>query len=269
MPEIAEVETIRKGIKPYLRGKKIINLKFSNLSLRTNLSHNEQLYLVNKSIVSLVRRGKYLLLYLDSGRLLMVHLGMTGALLLNPNTTRAFDHMKIYLSSGSVVVFRDVRRFGMLNMYNDVIDFENEKKLGLECLSNNLTGKYIHNLLRNRRCSIKNFLMNQRFVAGLGNIYVNEVLFKSRISPFHICNKINIITCHILVKYIKLIVKKALLLGGTTLKDYVNHVGEMGKFQNYFNIYNKNGLSCTKCGSKIKRQMQSGRSSFYCSFCQE
>jgi formamidopyrimidine-DNA glycosylase len=269
MPEIAEVETIRKGIKSYLRGKKIINLKFSDLPLRTNLSRDEKLYLVNKSIVSLVRRGKYLLLYLECGRLLMIHLGMTGVLLLNPTNTRPFDHMEIYLSNGSVIVFRDVRRFGMLSMYDSVIDFENEKKLGLECLSNSLTGKYIHTLLRNRRCSIKNFLMNQRFIAGLGNIYVNEVLFKSRISPFHICNNINMITCHILVKYIKLTIKKALLLGGTTLKDYVNHVGELGKFQNYFNIYSKEGLSCIKCGLKIKKYLQSGRSSFYCSSCQE
>ena len=232
------------------------------------------------------RRSKYLIFHFEK-KLLLVHLGMSGKLLLmrsddntifktsfyyDLNTLQNHNHIYFNLNNGLVLIYNDVRRFGFFKLYhtkqlNKIIFL---KKLGLEPLSKKFNIKYFEKIVQNRKKNIKNLLMDQAFVSGLGNIYVNEVLFASKIYPLRICSRLNKKEIKNLIFHIKKILKFSISKGGSSIKDYRNVLGKSGSFQQFFHVYGQENKNCSRisCKGKIKKIQISNRSSFYCNKCQ-
>ena len=282
MPELPEVETIMRGISPFLEGATIKRIKLNRADLRWPFPKNFTSRLKEAKVLNLKRRSKYILIDLNTGETLLIHLGMSGKILVSDSRIGKYfyeyskgsdhDHVIFELNDGTKLTYNDPRRFGAMDLAkpDDLNNHKFLEKLGPEPLGNNFNSDYLETELSKKESPIKNVLLNQSVVAGLGNIYVCEALFMSGISPKKRASKISKIKCEELVRNIRAVLKSAIEAGGSSLKDFTDIQGNSGYFQFEFYVYGRENECCRikHCGRKIKRISQAGRSSFYCPSCQ-
>jgi formamidopyrimidine-DNA glycosylase len=293
MPELPEVETVRRGLQPAMEGAKIVKLEARRKDLRFPFQKDFVARLEGQTVTGLGRRAKYLMADLSSGDVLLMHLGMSGSFRVvnddNDNTPgrfhhprnedRAHDHVVFHMSSGAVIVFNDPRRFGYMKVIGRRAIEEEPllKGLGPEPLGNEFDADMLARSCANKKTSLKAALLDQRVVAGLGNIYVCEALFRARLSPRRLAatlaTKKGETTDHArrLVEAIHAVLNQAIQAGGSSLRDHRQTTGELGYFQHSFQVYDREGEKCqTKgCGGIVRRFNQNGRSTFWCPKCQK
>ena len=270
MPELPEVETTLNGIRPYLQGQNLVKLVVRERKLRWPIQVGLESRISGQKIGNLQRRGKYILLPLSQGGLI-IHLGMSGSMrvLLNNEQPEKHDHFDLVNEKGYIVRFRDPRKFGcLLYTSKDIYSHPRIVSLGVEPLSEIFNGEMLYSLSRTRPVSIKSFIMNSKVVVGIGNIYASEALFLSGIHPLRKSNNISRQRYQRLVDCIKQVLTKAIKAGGTTLQDFVGADSSPGYFKQELSVYGREGQFCIKCKSTIKRITIGQRSTFYCPACQ-
>jgi formamidopyrimidine-DNA glycosylase len=270
MPELPEVETTRRGISPHLVGQAIQATVIREPRLRWPIPADLPERLDRRTIRTVERRGKYLLIGTNHGTLI-VHLGMSGSLrILCPDSPpRKHDHLDIVLANGTCLRFHDPRRFGCVIWTED--DPQNHPLLaglGPEPLSESFDAAYLHGKARGRSTPVKSFIMDSRVVVGVGNIYANEALFRAGIAPRRHAGRIALPRYEKLVPSIRAVLSEAIEQGGTTLRDFVNENGNPGYFQQTLQIYGRNGLPCRRCGEPVRTQRLGQRSTYWCPNCQ-
>ena len=271
MPELPEVETVKRALEKSIENKRIIDFYHGKKDLRFPFPKYYSKKLKGNIILKPFRIGKYCILPLSNKKNILLHLGMSGKILILNKKPEigAHDHVLITLEGEIYILYNDQRRFGFIDIIDENI-FDNKfiKKLGPEALSNKFNGENFYNLIQNKDKSIKSILLDQSIVAGLGNIYVNEVLFASNISPKRKGKNISKIKSFQLVKNVKKILKQAIKQGGTTIKDHIQPDGNLGYFKQNLKVYGRTNDKCLDCDGKIKEIKQLGRSSFFCGSCQ-
>jgi len=290
MPELPEVETIRRGLVPVLSGHSLIRVEARRADLRVPLPRNFAARLAGRRVRILRRRAKYLLVDLDDGETLIVHMGMSGRFTVHQAGTTVrpggfahkmsedgsgagkHDHIVFETEEGSRIVFTDHRRFGLM-LLEDTQQLDSHKLftgLGPEPLDESFTSTLLNAAIKGKRAPIKAALLDQRVVAGLGNIYVCEALFRARISPKRLAASVAGVRTTRLVPAIKEVLEAAVKAGGSSLRDYARADGELGYFQHQFAVYDREELACMRpgCTGTVRRIVQSGRSTFYCPVCQ-
>lgn len=272
MPELPEVEVIRRALAPRLTGRRIVALACGDKTLRAQ-SPPERLrqWLPGRRILSLRRRGKYLLLHLEGGVTLLLHLGMTGRLLLGPpgeDKALPHVHLTLTLEDGNRLLFQDVRRFGQILVYPPGKTPEPLARVGQEPFSRRVTPAWLQEQARHRRRPIKNFLLDGRILAGIGNIYAAEILFAAGLHPDTPVGELSLSQWEAVLTATRRILRRAIARGGTTVNDYLQPGGTTGLFQVELAVYGREGEPCRRCGTLIRRIVQAGRSTFYCPRCQ-
>jgi formamidopyrimidine-DNA glycosylase len=270
MPELPEVETTRRGLEPRLQGKTLQAVKVRDGRLRWPVPRNINALLTGAKLLSIKRRGKYLLF--DFGKIFqIVHLGMSGSLRFvhKDEPPAVHDHVEWFFSGNEILRLRDPRRFGAVLLTSDPASHSLLAHLGPEPLTTDFDGKYLHSACRSRRTSIKNLIMDSRVVVGVGNIYASESLFRAGIRPSRAAGRLNKAECGRLAAAIKVTLQNAVNAGGSSLRDYVSTDGELGYFQLHTKVYDREGLPCKVCGTPIKKLKTGQRSTFYCPACQK
>ena len=282
MPELPEVETVRRGLLPAMEGAVILRADVNRADLRWPFPDRMAERLKGVRVEHLRRRSKYILADLSSGETLIIHLGMSGRILISGDPLGQFhhhhpapekhDHVVFHMENGARITFNDARRFGAMDLAptEGVEDHVLIRKLGPEPLGNTFDEPYLINALKSRKTPIKTALLDQRVVAGLGNIYVGEVLNRAGISPLRQAGRVSAARVASLVPLIRDVLNEAIAAGGSSLRDYRHTDGELGYFQHVFRVYDREGAPCQTpdCSGRIVRIVQSGRSSFYCPRCQ-
>ena len=268
MPELPEVETVRRGIAPEIVGRRIVSVVVRQRRLRRLVPEDLGKKISGMLITDVRRRGKYLLIALDFCALL-VHLGMSGALRISSTPPMAkHDHIGFALDDGRHLVYNDPRRFGLVLLINP--PFEEHPllaKLGCEPLSSAFTGVVLHTAWRRKTMPIKTALLDGKTVVGVGNIYASESLFAAGIRPQTAASKISLHRCDRLAVAIRTVLKRAIRAGGSTLRDFVDGHGNPGMFQTKWRVYGGSGKVCA-CGGTVRQIRQSGRATYYCPRCQ-
>lgn len=268
MPELPEVETIRRSLLPYV-GSRIVGVEIRERRLRRTIADDFTGQLRGRRVESIDRRGKYLFFGLDGDRALLAHLGMTGCLERRPSSAPSsrHDHVRFLLDSDTALVFHDPRRFGILwaGPRNGLTEF---LPTGQDPLLRPLSAQDLRQLARNRRGPIKNLLMDQNAVAGIGNIYASEILHRAGIRPRRRAARIYVPELTRLADAIHEVLEHAVRLGGSSISDFHDINGRTGYFQLEHAVYDRDGKPCPRCQTTIRRIVQSGRSSFYCRTCQ-
>jgi formamidopyrimidine-DNA glycosylase len=294
MPELPEVETVRRGLAPVLEGATIERVELRRPDLRFPFSPRFAARLKGRKITALRRRAKYLLADIDDGSLLLMHLGMSGsfriesgkagsakpvasdAVYYERGKAAAHDHVVFHLKRRPRVVYNDPRRFGFMLLLKPKERDTHPllQELGLEPTGNELSAEALAPLLAGRAAPLKAILGDQRVIAGLGNIYVSEALWRAKISPRRAAGTLirsdgaPTERLERLVEAVRAVIADAIDAGGSSLRDYVRADGELGLFQHRFAVYDRAGKPCPRCGSTIRRTVQSGRSTYYCPTCQ-
>ncbi|MEQ5113306.1 bifunctional DNA-formamidopyrimidine glycosylase/DNA-(apurinic or apyrimidinic site) lyase [Providencia vermicola] len=269
MPELPEVETSRRGIEPHLVGNTISYAVVRNSRLRWPVS--EQIKSLSDEIVlSVQRRAKYLLIELKKGWII-VHLGMSGSvrILTQELPEEKHDHVDLVMRDGKVLRYTDPRRFGAWLWCDDLENSSVLAHLGPEPLSDAFNPQYLYELSQKKKVAVKPWLMDNKVVVGVGNIYANEALFATKISPEKITNTLTLAEITELVKQIKLVLTRSIEQGGTTLKDFLQSDGKPGYFAQELFVYGKKGEPCSMCGAPIESIKQGQRSTFFCPQCQK
>jgi formamidopyrimidine-DNA glycosylase len=293
MPELPEVETVRRGLQPAMEGAKIVKAEARRKDLRFPFQKDFIARLEGQTVTGLGRRAKYLMADLTSGDVLLMHLGMSGSFRVHKeeggatpgqfhyprSEDRAHDHVVFHMSSGAAVIFNDPRRFGYMKIIarNAIEDEPLLKGLGPEPLGNEFDAAMLACACHNKKTSLKAALLDQRVVAGLGNIYVCEALFRSHLSPRRLAatlaTKKGETTEHAerLVDSIHAVLNQAIKAGGSSISDHRLTNGELGYFQHSFQVYDREGEKCRtgKCSGIVRRFTQKGRSTFWCPKCQK
>ena len=272
MPELPEVETVKAALLPLVEGRTIQHVRQMRSDLRWPLPERLADRLTGRRCGTAYRRAKYILIPLDGHEVLLIHLGMSGAIRIYEHEPKfaKHDHISVQLDTGQWFVFSDPRRFGHVDLISDS-ELETHKllrHLGIEPLSNMLSGDWLANRLAGKTAPIKSALMDQRIIAGLGNIYVCEALFKAGISPRRKAGSIKAGRAEKLVRAIRDVLTLAIASGGTSLRDHVQPGGEIGYFVQQLSVYGRAELPCVSCRTPLKHITQTGRSSFYCPNCQ-
>ncbi|NJD30461.1 MAG: bifunctional DNA-formamidopyrimidine glycosylase/DNA-(apurinic or apyrimidinic site) lyase [Gammaproteobacteria bacterium] len=270
MPELPEVETTRRGIRPALRGRAVTGLVLREPRLRWPVDRRLERELPGQRVVDVRRRAKYLLIELERGTLI-AHLGMSGSLRVLPADAPllAHDHYDLLLDSGRCLRFNDPRRFGSLHwVTSDPDEHPLLAGLGPEPLDRGLTVDYLAAKARGRRVAIKQFLMDQRIVVGVGNIYASEALFRAGINPKRAAGRVARERLERLVAAVQAVLGEAIRQGGTTLRDYVSPDGTPGYFRQKLYVYERAGEPCRRCGTPIRQFTQGQRSTYFCPACQ-
>jgi formamidopyrimidine-DNA glycosylase len=287
LPELPEVETVRRGLQPVLEGARIARAQVNRPDLRWPFPERMADRLTGATVTGLRRRSKYILADLDTGETLIIHLGMSGRMVVSmPEGSRDMlaqfhhlhpapekhDHVVLDTDAGARVTFNDARRFGAMDFAPTDRAEEHWllKGIGPEPLGNAFNEAYLIEAFKGRRSPVKSALLDQRIVAGLGNIYVCEALYRAGISPLRLAGRIGRDRVAALVPIIRDVLTEAIAAGGSSLRDYVQSDGELGYFQHSFQVYGREGDPCQTpdCQGVIRRKVQSGRSSFYCASCQ-
>lgn len=275
MPELPEVEVTRRGLLPHLPGRKIIAVSWSNKRLRTPIPRKLlRESIAGRQVRTVDRRAKYLLVRMEDGSVLVLHLGMTGKIGLFPgNTPRArHDHLRLLLDNRMEMRFNDSRRFGSILVW----PAENAGKLeerfnrgkGIEPFSAEFTGTTLQGLAARRRQPVKSFLMDSRLVAGIGNIYANEILFAAGIFPETPVDTITDAEWQAIALESRDILSRAIKAGGSTISDFVGSSGSPGYFQLQLKVYGRGELACKQCGTQVEKRKTGGRATFFCPRCQ-
>ncbi|HEY5347684.1 MAG TPA: bifunctional DNA-formamidopyrimidine glycosylase/DNA-(apurinic or apyrimidinic site) lyase [Rhizomicrobium sp.] len=291
MPELPEVETVRLGLQPALEGRTITRAQTRRAGLRIPFPPHFAERLTGQNVVRIARRAKYLLLELSGGETLVIHLGMSGRMAVYAQGGERklgqfvyqaappgagdgkHDHVVLESDAPARIVFTDHRRFGLMTLVETAALAEHSlfKGMGIEPLGPDFTAAHLAAALKGKKTPIKSALLDQRVVAGLGNIYVCEALFRSGISPRRLAKSLSPARIAPLVKEIKAVLKEGIKAGGSSLRDHRRTDGEMGYFQKSFHVYGREGEPCAKksCPGTVKRIVQAGRSTFYCPKCQK
>ena len=288
MPELPEVEVVKRSLEIAINNVKIKDIKIKNRNLRYKVDKNKIKKLVRLKILDIKRRSKYLLFHFEKNILMLVHLGMTGKFTIIDKKDKRLktsfyydlkendhnhDHVIFFFKNRLKLIYNDIRKFGFIKF--DHISKVNEnshlKNLGPEPLGNRFNFGYFKDYLKGRNRIIKDILMDQKFVSGLGNIYVNEVLYYSKVNPSRKIDKIKDLEIKKIIKNTKNVLKKAIRLGGSSIKNFSSVAGKIGSFQQHFNVYGRAGDNCSNlnCRGKIQKIVISGRASFFCPKCQK
>ncbi|WP_342359936.1 bifunctional DNA-formamidopyrimidine glycosylase/DNA-(apurinic or apyrimidinic site) lyase [Terrarubrum flagellatum] len=294
MPELPEVETVRRGLQPAMEGASFSRVEQRRADLRFPFPERFVERLTGRTVVALTRRAKYLVAELDDGAALIMHLGMSGRFIVldgkggssepggfyyEDGRDTTHDHVVFHLSNGATVIYNDTRRFGLMDLASrdSLAVSKHFKGMGIEPLGNEFDGEAVARLFAGKKAPLKAALLDQRLIAGLGNIYVCEALFRAGLSPK---KRAGIVAdakgkakpiAHELAAIIRDVLGEAIEAGGSTLRDYAQTDGSLGYFQHRFRVYDREGEACLKPGCKgaVKRLVQSGRSTFYCGVCQK
>jgi formamidopyrimidine-DNA glycosylase len=290
MPELPEVETVRTGLGPILEGHTFTRVETRRGDLRIPFPNDFVARLTGRKVTRLWRRAKYLMAELDSGETFVIHLGMSGRIAVYADGSQRklgdfvypalpadagqgkHDHVIMQTDAPARIVFTDHRRFGLMTLI-DTLRLDEHRLfdgLGVEPLSSDFDAGYLAAALKGKKTPIKSALLDQRVIAGLGNIYVCEALYRARISPKRLAKSLSPARIAPLVREIKAVLKEAIVAGGSSLRDHRRTDGEMGYFQKTFFVYDRAGEPCRtrRCKGTIKRLVQAGRSTFYCPTCQ-
>jgi len=287
MPELPEVEIVRQSLQKKIRDKTIEKVLVKNRNLRFKIHSKFESHLQKKKIKKIDRISKYLIFLFEDKSGFSIHLGMSGTIHLydlnkkNIFTNTSFYHSPILPKKHNHVeikfnklkfIYNDPRRFGYFTTFNNKIELKKKfSHFGPEPFSKSFSIEYIIKHLKNKEKNIKNFLLDQKFVSGIGNIYANEILFNSKIKPFRKAKSLTKDDCKKILLYSKLVLKKAIRKGGSSIRDFQNTNGTIGNFQKEFNVYQRENLNClkVKCKGIIKKKIISNRSSFFCNYCQK
>jgi len=270
MPELPEVETTRCGIEPHVKGRLVTAAVIRQRALRWPVPRHLNARLAGNRVQAVTRRGKYLLLKLETGNLL-IHLGMSGhlSIIQTGSPSQKHDHVDILFEHGKMLRFTDPRRFGaVLWVTGNPLDHTLLVHLGPEPLGEEFDGDYLFNASRSRKVAVKNFIMDNKVVVGVGNIYANEALFMAGIRPGRAAARLTHQQCDTLANTIKRVLERAIKAGGTTLRDFRSAEGRAGYFQQELQVYGRGGMPCVKCGSLLKEIRLGQRSTLYCPLCQ-
>ena len=282
MPELPEVETVRRGLAPSMEGQMIARATVNRPDLRWPFPENFARRLTGRRVAQLRRRSKYILADLDADESLLIHLGMSGRMTVSGDPLGQFvhnhpaaekhDHVVLDMANGARITFNDPRRFGAMDLVPTATAEQHPllAKLGPEPLGNTFHDGYLTQALKGRNTPIKSALLDQHLIAGLGNIYVCEALFRAHIAPTRKAGRISATRAASLVPVIRQVLTDAIAAGGSSLKDFRQASGELGYFQHSFDVYDREGQPCRTpgCSGTIRRIVQSGRSTFYCPQCQ-
>ena len=289
MPELPEVEVIKMSLQKSILNLSIKDVEINEANLRYKVKLRDIKQIIGLKILNIKRRSKYLIFFFNKGVVMISHLGMTGKFFimkknkskqktsfyynLNDEKDRKHDHIIFNLNNKKKLIYNDVRKFGFLKFdtYNKFNENLHLKTLGPEPLSKYFNYKYFKNYIKRKKRLIKDLLMDQKFIAGLGNIYVNEILFYSKIRPTRKVNKLTNIEIIKILTNTKKILKKAISFGGSSIKNFSSSSGKEGSYQQHFGVYAKKGKNCsnTDCNKKIKKIALSNRASFFCPKCQK
>lgn len=282
MPELPEVETVMRGLQPSMEGAVIAQAQVNRPDLRWPFPERMAERLTGARVVALRRRSKYILAELDRGETLLVHLGMSGRMTVSGDPLGQFvhdhpqaakhDHVVFDMDNGARVTFNDPRRFGAMDLIDtaDLAEHKLLRVLGPEPLGNDFHEDHLIAAFKGKNTPVKSALLDQGIIAGLGNIYVCEALFRAQISPKRKAGQLAAARVAALVPIIRQVLEEAIIAGGSSLKDFRQANGELGYFQHSFDVYGREAEPCKRqgCGGTIARITQSGRSSFYCGKCQ-
>jgi formamidopyrimidine-DNA glycosylase len=292
MPELPEVETVRRGLEPAMVGARLVRVEQRRPDLRFPFPQNFQERLTGRRVEALGRRAKYLLVDLDDGQVLVMHLGMSGSFRIADVATTetpgvfhhgrqkdaAHDHVEFLLSNGKCITYNDPRRFGFMQIIAraELAEHALFRNVGIEPLGNELDGAALARLFAGKSAPLKAALLDQTLIAGLGNIYVCEALHRAGLSPRRTAGTLARKTgapterADLLARVIRDVLEEAVAAGGSSLRDHRQTDGALGYFQHNFRVYDREGADCptAACGGKVARIVQSGRSTFYCATCQ-
>lgn len=275
MPELPEVENVKLSLHSLgVVGQTFSRVELLRKDLRTPLKAELSKKLPGQNILSIERRAKYLL-FESQDFVILSHLGMTGSWRsiqgeIHPDEIQKHDHVIFHFESGLKLIYTDPRRFGILEMIPKAKQTSSRwlKHLGVEPLTENFNSDFLFQITRKRKAPIKGFLMDQRNVVGVGNIYASEALFSAKIKPLRAAGKVTKNETEEIVKSIQAILQKAIAAGGSTISDYRNSFGESGGFQKSFSVYDRFKAPCPNCGAPIKSKVIAGRNTFWCAKCQ-
>ncbi|GBD49938.1 bifunctional DNA-formamidopyrimidine glycosylase/DNA-(apurinic or apyrimidinic site) lyase [Methylopila sp. Yamaguchi] len=287
MPELPEVETVRRGLAPVMEGRRILSVDARRPDLRFPFPERFAARLKDRTVTSLGRRAKYLLADLDDGEVLVMHLGMSGSFRIllpeaevapgsfhHPRSKAAIhDHVEFAFEGGATVTYNDPRRFGFMTL-GPRATLETHplfRHVGIEPLGNALDGALLLRLFGTKQTSLKAALLDQRLIAGLGNIYVCEALHRAKLSPTRAAGTLTIRKANLLADAIRAVLEEAIAAGGSTLRDFAHADGALGYFQHAFRVYDREGDPCPTpgCRGVVQRIVQTGRSTFFCAQCQK
>ena len=287
MPELPEVEIIKQSLKKKIIYQRILGTTVRNRNLRYKLDKYFAKRINNKKIINVERKAKYLIIYLNSKSSILIHFGMSGTLhFISKSKRQLYTNLSFYHSNTLPkkhnhielnfkkfkIIYNDPRRFGFFKLFKNNIDLNNYiKKNGLEPLNKNFNHNYLIKNIKKRTKNIKNILLDQKIISGIGNIYANEILFYCKINPLKPGNKLSLEEFKKIALNAKKVLKKAIVFGGSSIRDFKNSDGKTGNFQNEFRAYDKENSNCPNinCYSKIKKIIVSNRSTFYCKNCQK
>ena len=287
MPELPEVEIVRQSLNKKVKQKKVKKVIIRNRNLRLKIPSNFNAYFQNKKIIKVGRFSKYLIIYLPKENYCLIHLGMSGTIHLvnnssvnkptntsfynSPFLSKKHNHVELIFENFRIV-YNDPRRFGFFQLIKNNIDLiKRFNHLGPEPFNKNFNLTYVYNFFKGKNKDIKNFLLDQKFVSGIGNIYASEILFLSKINPF---KKVKLLTkkeCQKIIINSRKILLKAISKGGSSIRNFKDTSGLKGGFQNEFKVYNQEGLKCKNpgCYDLIRKKITSNRSTFFCDSCQK
>ena len=289
MPELPEVEVVKRSLNNITQNSIIKAVKINDGRLRYKISSHQIKKIIGLKLLNIIRRSKYLLFYFNTNVVMLVHLGMTGKFFyinrnnnkyktsfyynINDKKDKKHDRVIFYLSNNQKLVYNDVRKFGFIKLLSKVDLYQSFhlKDLGPEPLDNKFNFKYFKKYIFGRNRIIKDILMDQKFVSGLGNIYVNEILFFCSIKPTKNIKNLSDFEIKKIIKYTKKTLSRAIFLGGSSIKDFSSSSGKKGSFQQEFKVYGRKGEYCRKrkCESKVKKIVLANRASFFCDKCQK
>ena len=287
MPELPEVEIVRQSLNKKIKQKKVKKVIIRNRNLRLKIPSNFDTYFQNKKIIKVGRFSKYLIIYLPKDNYCLIHLGMSGTIHLvinksiNKKTNTSFynspflpkkhNHVELVFENFKII-YNDPRRFGFFQLIKNNADLiERFNHLGPEPFAKNFNLNYVYNFFKDKNKDIKNFLLDQKFVSGIGNIYASEILFMSKINPFKKVKLLSKIECQKIIINSRKILLKAISKGGSSIRDFKDTSGLKGGFQNEFKVYQQEGVRCKNigCSDFIKKKIISNRSTFFCDSCQK
>ena len=271
MPELPEVETVCRGLAPHLVGRQFAAVEQRTEKLRIPLPERFAERLTGRRVTEIGRRAKYILVHLDNGAVMLVHLGMSGRMVVHgdpPPAPARHDHVVFRTDAGDTIVFNDARRFGLITLTTagELDSHPLLADLGVDPLDDALSGATLAPLLKGKKTPIKAALIDQRVIAGIGNIYASEILFRAGLSPRRSAHTVAGGRAERLAQAIPAVLREAIEAGGTSLRDYVQASGELGYFQHRFAVYDREGEPCPgcDCAGGVRRIVQSNRSTFYC-----
>jgi len=274
MPELPEVETVCRALSEVLTNSRIKKIEFYRKDLRWQVKDNLEVSLKNNIFIDPYRRGKYILIPTNTDKIFLIHLGMSGQIRIKKkDIVQKHDHMRMIVENNNkhfVVTYNDSRRFGYIDLFKkkELREHFLLSKIGVEPLGRELTTEYLQNYFKKRVINIKNALIDQKIIAGIGNIYASEILYKAKINPLRKVNSLSQNDLNSIITFTKIILKRSIDVGGTTIRDHMQPDGSLGYFKQKLQVYGKVNEKCKTCNSYIVKEVISNRSTFICKHCQ-